>query len=145
MRQRLKVSLSLLISLLLCGGFAVFSFTPLFDFVETTFFQPRIVAERERLYTELAKCDFLHPYPTRSNFILCRVLSSSKCRVLGRDARELKLSLEKEGILVRYFDKPGLRDCIRISVGRPEQTEVLLQALHRLEPRITRKATKGAK
>lgn len=84
----------------------------------------RIVAERERLYTELGKFDFLRPYPSRSNFILCRVL--------GRDARKLKLSLERDGILVRYFDKPYVRDCIRISVGRPEQTEVLLQALRRL-------------
>ena len=83
----------------------------------------RIVAERERLYTELGKFDFLHPYPSRSNFILCRVL--------GRDACQLKLALEREGILVRYFDKPGLRDCIRISVGKSEQTEVLLQALRR--------------
>jgi histidinol-phosphate aminotransferase len=99
----------------------------------------RIVAERERLYTELGKFDFLHPYPSRSNFVLCRVLSPglssveglSKGRVLGRDARQLKLFLEREGVLVRYFDKPYVRDCIRISVGKPEQTEVLLQALRR--------------
>jgi histidinol-phosphate aminotransferase len=84
----------------------------------------RIVAERERLYTELGKFDFLHPYPSRSNFVLCRVL--------GRDARELKLSLEREGILIRYFDKPGLRDCIRISVGKPEHTDALLAALHKM-------------
>ncbi len=89
----------------------------------------RIVAERERLHTELGKLDFLHPYPSRSNFILCRVLSLSKGRVLGRDARQLKLSLEREGILIRHFNKPGLRDYIRISVGKPEQTKVLLQAL----------------
>jgi histidinol-phosphate aminotransferase len=81
----------------------------------------RIVAERERLYAELGKFDFLLPYPSQSNFILCRVL--------GRSARQLKLSLEREGILIRYFNKPGLRDCIRISVGKPEQTEVLLQTL----------------
>ena len=54
MRQRLKISLSLLISLLLCGGFAVFSFTRLFDIVETTFFQPRIRAEREVQLEEFA-------------------------------------------------------------------------------------------
>jgi len=83
----------------------------------------RIVAERERLCAELGKLDFLHPYPSQSNFILCRVL--------GRDARQLKLSLEREGILIRYFGKPGLRDCIRISVGKPDQTEALLQALRR--------------
>jgi len=97
----------------------------------------RIVAERERLYVELGKFDFLHPYPSRSNFVLCHVL--------GWDAHGLKLSLEREGILVRYFDKPGLKDCIRISVGKPEQTEVLLQALRRLGSRITRKAAKGTK
>jgi histidinol-phosphate aminotransferase len=84
----------------------------------------RIVAERERLYTELSKFDFLHPYPSRSNFILCRVL--------GRDARQLKLFLEREGILVRYFDKPYLRDCIRISVGKPEHTDALLAVLSRM-------------
>jgi histidinol-phosphate aminotransferase len=89
----------------------------------------RIVAERERLYAELEKLDFLHPYPSQSNFILCRVLSSSKGRVLGRDARQLKLFLEREGVLVRYFNKPGLKDCIRISVGKPKQTEALLQTL----------------
>jgi histidinol-phosphate aminotransferase len=89
----------------------------------------RIVAERKRLYAGLGKLDFLCPYPTQSNFILCRVLSQSKGRVLGRDARQVKLSLERKGILIRYFAKPGLRDCIRISVGRPEQTEALLQAL----------------
>jgi histidinol-phosphate aminotransferase len=92
----------------------------------------RIVAERERLYAELGKLDFLHPYSSQSNFILCRVLSLSKGRLLGRDARQLKLSLERKGILIRYFDKPGLRDCIRISVGRPEHTDALLTALRRL-------------
>jgi histidinol-phosphate aminotransferase len=84
----------------------------------------RIVAERERLYAELGKLDFLHPYSSQSNFILCRVL--------GRDARQLKLSLERKGILIRYFAKPGLKDCIRISVGRPEQTEVLLSVLSKM-------------
>jgi hypothetical protein len=55
MRQRLKISLSLLISLLLCGGFAVFSFTRLFNVVETTFFQPRIVAAREFQLEKIAE------------------------------------------------------------------------------------------
>jgi histidinol-phosphate aminotransferase len=41
----------------------------------------------------------------------------------------LKLALEQAGILVRYFNKPGLDNCIRISVGRPEDTERLLKEL----------------
>lgn len=83
-----------------------------------------LVAERERLAAGLASIPYLRPYPSRANFVLCRVA--------GRDARELKLALEREGILIRYFNKPGLTDCIRISVGKPEHTDALIMALKRL-------------
>lgn len=82
----------------------------------------RLVAERERLYTALARFDWLQPVPgSQSNYILCRVL--------GRDARQLKLDLEQQGVLVRHFAKPGVDNCIRISVGLPDQTHMLLEAL----------------
>jgi len=81
----------------------------------------KLIAERERLSAALRELGFLQPYPSHANFVLCRVLD--------RDARQLKLTLEQQGILVRYFDKPGLRDCIRISVGKPEHTEALIEAL----------------
>ena len=84
----------------------------------------KLIAERERLIGALNEMSFLRPYPSQSNFVLCRVLD--------RDARQLKLELEQQGILVRYFDKPGLRDCIRISVGKPEHTEALIAALKRV-------------
>ncbi len=78
--------------------------------------------ERDRLFEELCDISFLRPYPTRSNFILCRVID--------RDAAELKAKLAQEhGLLVRFFNKQGLRDCIRISVGRPQDTDALLSAL----------------
>jgi histidinol-phosphate aminotransferase len=44
-------------------------------------------------------------------------------------ADQLKQTLEQAGILVRHYHKPLLRDCIRISVGRPEQNDRLLAAL----------------
>jgi histidinol-phosphate aminotransferase len=84
----------------------------------------RIVAERERLLACLAEFGYLSPYSSRANFILCRVV--------GRNAARLKLALEARGILVRYFNKPGLEDCIRISVGRPEDNDALLCALREL-------------
>jgi len=84
----------------------------------------QLIAERDRLGSALSAIGFLRPYPSHSNFILCRVLD--------RDARQLKLDLERQGILVRYFDKPGLRDCIRISVGRPEHTGALIGALNNM-------------
>jgi histidinol-phosphate aminotransferase len=81
-----------------------------------------LVAGRERLMAGLQQVPYLRPYPSHSNFILCRVL--------GRDAAQLKTDLaEKFGIFIRYFNKPGLMDCIRISVGKPEQIDALLQAL----------------
>jgi histidinol-phosphate aminotransferase len=83
----------------------------------------RITAERRRLSQLLAAFPFLEPYPSRSNFVLCRVL--------GCEARALKLALEREGVLVRHFDKPGLQDHIRITVGRPEDTDLAMAALAR--------------
>jgi histidinol-phosphate aminotransferase len=80
-----------------------------------------IVAERERLLKELAIFSFLHPYPSHSNFVLCRVS--------GRSALQLKLALEQHGVLVRHFDKPGIDNCIRISAGRPQDTDRLIEAL----------------
>jgi len=86
-------------------------------------------AERIRLMVGLNRISYLRTYPTFSNFILCRVID--------RDAARLKSDLaEKYGILVRHFNKSGLRDCIRISVGKPEHTEALLQALSDYEKKI---------
>jgi histidinol-phosphate aminotransferase len=81
-----------------------------------------IISERERLYQQLLRLPWLQPYPSRANFILCKVA--------GRDAAQLKTDLAKKyGILIRYFNKPGLADHIRISVGKPEHTDALLKAL----------------
>jgi histidinol-phosphate aminotransferase len=86
-------------------------------------------AEREHLFTGLQEIPYLKPYPTRSNFILCQVK--------GRDAAELKKRLADEyGIFIRYFNKSGLRDHIRISVGKPQDTEALLKAL-KLESKVS--------
>jgi histidinol-phosphate aminotransferase len=82
----------------------------------------RLKEERRRLFDVLQEIPYLKPYPTQANFILCQVI--------GRDAAELKSRLAQEhGIFIRYFNKPGLRDHIRISVGRPQDADVLLEAL----------------
>ena len=81
----------------------------------------KIIEERERLYLALRNFDFLEPYPSEANFILSRVV--------GKDAAGLKLALAERGILIRYFNTSGLQDHVRISVGKPSQTSVLLDAL----------------
>jgi histidinol-phosphate aminotransferase len=85
----------------------------------------RLVAERGRRSAALRDFDWLTPLPSQTNFVLCRVSG-------GRAAKAVKEGLERQGVLVRYFDKDGLRDCIRISVGRPEQTDALVRALGQL-------------
>ena len=77
--------------------------------------------ERDRLYTALKQIPYLHPLPSQGNFVLCRVED--------RPAAELQRQLAAQGILVRYYDKPGLRNYLRISAGRPQDTDRLLAAL----------------
>jgi len=83
-----------------------------------------IIAERERLFGELNKLRWLKPFPSKANFILCSVLNSK--------ARELQQKLQDKGIIVRYFDKPLLRNFIRFSVGKPEHTDALIKALQEI-------------
>ncbi len=80
-----------------------------------------LIGERQRLYRGLQQIAYLRPYPSRANFILNRVL--------GREASALKAALQAQGILVRHYRTPELQDCIRISVGKPEQNTRVLAAL----------------
>jgi histidinol-phosphate aminotransferase len=84
----------------------------------------KIVAERNRLLVELPKTGLLRPYPTRSNFMLCEID--------GMDGRTLTDRLANEGILVRYYNTPRLKNCVRISVGRPEQNDIVLATLTKI-------------
>lgn len=104
----------------------------------------KIITERERLFNELKELGWLKPYPSRANFILCSLyrdseptpsvisrLVPSKARELTKQspAKEIWRQLQQRGIFIRYFDTPRLKDCLRISVGRPEDTDALIEAL----------------
>ncbi|MDM8518758.1 histidinol-phosphate transaminase [Anaerolineales bacterium HSG6] len=73
----------------------------------------KLIAERERFFSALQQLDWLTPYPSQTNFILCKVT--------GRDAPTVKQQLAEAGILVRHYNTPGLSDHIRISIGTPTQ------------------------
>ena len=81
----------------------------------------RIIEQRRVLYQGLEQVPWLDAYPSQANFILCRVK--------GIPAIEVKQRLRAEGILIRHFDKPGLSDHIRLSVGKKDQIEALITAL----------------
>ncbi|MEE8420790.1 MAG: histidinol-phosphate transaminase [Dehalococcoidales bacterium] len=84
-----------------------------------------IIAEREKLFEELAKFTWLKPFPSRANFIYCAVLKGK--------AGDLQQKMQSKGILVRYFDQPLLKNSIRIGVGKPEHTVAVIKALWEIE------------
>ena len=77
---------------------------------------------------KLKGLDFLRPIPSQANFILCEVIRGQ--------ANFLQDELEKKGILVRYYNTPLLRNYIRISVGKPEQTDRVIEELEELGRKI---------
>lgn len=81
----------------------------------------RTVEERERLRERLSALGWVRPYPSAGNFVLCEVR--------GITAADVRDQLRSRGILVRYFDEVALRNCIRISVGLPRDTDRVVDAL----------------
>ncbi|KXZ55760.1 hypothetical protein GPECTOR_2g1310 [Gonium pectorale] len=85
-----------------------------------------LVSERDRLFARLQEVPFLEPYPSHANFILAKVTG-------GRDAKAVKDALaQQHGIMVRHYAKKELSGYIRVSVGRPEHTDKLIDALKQL-------------
>ncbi len=93
----------------------------------------RLVAERDRVYRALGELPLFRPYPSRANFVLSQVRGELPWKAPDLSAGEaLKAALARQGIMVRYFDTPRLRDHIRISAGRPQDTDRLLECLRSL-------------
>uniref|UniRef100_A0A5B6YKR5 histidinol-phosphate transaminase n=1 Tax=Davidia involucrata TaxID=16924 RepID=A0A5B6YKR5_DAVIN len=82
-----------------------------------------LVQERERLFKLLKEVPFLNPYPSYSNFILCEVTS-------GMDAKKLKEDLAKMGVMIRHYNNKELKGYVRVSVGKPEHTDALMESLN---------------
>ena len=80
-----------------------------------------LVAERERMSSLVGDLGWLRPYPSEANFVLFEVV--------GRSAAEVASALRQKGVLVRYYQKANLENCIRVSAGRPQDTDRLLEAL----------------
>lgn len=77
-----------------------------------------IRAERARLGAALRAMDGVTVFPSRANFFLVRV----------RDAARTYEALKRQGVLVRNLH-PALANCLRITVGTPDENRILLNAL----------------
>lgn len=79
-----------------------------------------VIDERAFMADSLESLGF-EVLPSAANFILCRHPSGT-----GSD---LASQLRDYGIIVRHFDKPRIRDFLRITIGTREQTSALVRAL----------------
>lgn len=86
----------------------------------------KIVSERSRLHELLARVEGVRVWPSEGNFVLARMAGASRVRERLCDERS---------ILVRDFSyAPGLADCLRITVGTPEENDAVIEALSEIVP-----------
>lgn len=83
-----------------------------------------IITEREKLRESLGKLSsVLKVFPSDANFLLVRI----------REARKVYEGLVKKGIIVRDRSNVILcDDCLRITVGTPQENQILLNELKQL-------------
>jgi len=80
----------------------------------------RVIATRERVASELRAMGFRVP-ESSANFVWM------DCSSLG--GRAVYEALRRRGILVRFFDAPGLTDGVRVSIGTDEDMTRFLAAV----------------
>jgi histidinol-phosphate aminotransferase len=83
----------------------------------------RIQRSRQRLTCALKRMGY-QVYPSHANFVLARKP--------GQDLKPVYEELKRHKILVRYFDVPGLQDCLRVTVGTPKEIAALIAAMSKI-------------
>ena len=78
----------------------------------------RIRSDRNSLGDSLKALKGVTVYPSEANFFLIRV----------PDADKTDQALRQQNVLVRNLN-PGIRNCLRVTVGTPEENRILLSAL----------------
>jgi len=81
-----------------------------------------ICSERDRLFAELARIEWVFAYPSEANFILLRID--------GR-AEALYSHLQEQNILLKNLCNAGaaLSGCLRVTVGTASENDAFLQAV----------------
>lgn len=85
-----------------------------------------ISSERDRMSSELAKTEWMIPWPSDASFVLFRLDGISG---LG-----LRDKLRLKGIFTRYIAHPRLEDHLRISIATPDANDRIIEAIREIEP-----------
>lgn len=83
----------------------------------------RIRADRAGMLDALSAMQGVQAFPSDANFVLFKVPDGSADRVFD--------SLRRQGVLIKNLNPAGgrLTDCLRVTVGKPEENQVFLAAL----------------
>ena len=82
-----------------------------------------VIDERAKVYEGLENISFTTPFRTDSNFILFR----------AENSRKVFDGLISKGVLIRNLHSGGpLKNCLRVTVGRPEENDAFLRGLKTL-------------
>ena len=85
----------------------------------------KICAERAVVFKQLNELDGITAYPSAANFILFRTPKNR--------ASEIFLSIKEQGVLIKNMSSQGglLSDCLRVTIGKPEENLAFLAALRK--------------
>jgi len=85
-----------------------------------------IKKERERVAAKLSKIPAVEKiFPSDANFLLFRT----------QQAYELYQKMAREGVIVRYRgNEPHCENCLRVTIGRPEENNAFLNVLKKILP-----------
>ncbi len=81
-----------------------------------------IIKERDRMIASLSTFKNLKVFPSDANFVLVEFKSKN-------DAYNIYSKLRKNKILVRYYDNPDLNRFLRISIGKTNENNKLLDII----------------
>jgi histidinol-phosphate aminotransferase len=85
----------------------------------------KICEERTKVYEQLSNMDGITAYPSAANFILFR---TSKDK-----ATEIFAVIKQQGVLIKNLSPQGglLADCLRVTIGKPEENQMFIGALRK--------------
>ena len=76
------------------------------------------------IFSSACKIPGVKPWPSRANFILCQLPQDR--------GKEIFEGLCRKGIFLRHWDTLQLKDFVRVSVGLPDETDAVVEALREL-------------
>jgi histidinol-phosphate aminotransferase len=84
-----------------------------------------IRSEREVMLKQLSEMEAVDVFPSKANFILFRIVSG--------DAGVIFESIRNDGVLIKNLnaDVGPLKQCLRVTVGKPEENELFIRALRK--------------